>query len=281
MNCFGLACIHRFHSRPPSWFLGWCLVGKMQCGAKKPRLWTAMKMLNMQNSFWIFHLFPPTNPIRGADTQLGDDGDFHLFDRAMGNVMPCEWRIWNDVVTNSGRKWGHIRDLSLSRSENRSTRTKQTLCMTSSDYAYVSPIAYSFPRTRCWIPLLTSGTDRPQSTRQRHAMMLCALSFIDTRRRNDLTASVLWRDVTSCNNAMHIVSRSIAFRIHLDVNDVTSGRCRAPRVSRWIGNAKLQFFISEKRERGQEQFSWSDSWNGIGYTQVIDQSASGCIFPLY
>jgi hypothetical protein len=32
-----------------------------------------------------------TNPIRGADTQLGDDVDV---DRAMGNVMPCEWRIW-------------------------------------------------------------------------------------------------------------------------------------------------------------------------------------------
>jgi hypothetical protein len=28
-----------------------------------------------------------TNPTRGADTQLGDDGDV---DRAMGNVMPCE-----------------------------------------------------------------------------------------------------------------------------------------------------------------------------------------------
>jgi hypothetical protein len=46
-----------------------------------------------------------TNPIRGADTQLGDDGDA---DRAMGNVMPCEWRIWNDVVALSGRKWRHI-----------------------------------------------------------------------------------------------------------------------------------------------------------------------------
>jgi hypothetical protein len=46
-----------------------------------------------------------TNPIRGADTQLGDDGDVN---RAMGNVMPCEWRIWNDVVALSGRKWRHI-----------------------------------------------------------------------------------------------------------------------------------------------------------------------------
>jgi hypothetical protein len=25
-----------------------------------------------------------------------------------GNVMPCEWRIWNDVVALSGRKWRHI-----------------------------------------------------------------------------------------------------------------------------------------------------------------------------
>jgi hypothetical protein len=39
-----------------------------------------------------------TNPIRGADKQLGDDGDD---DRAMGNVMPCEWRIWNVVVAVS------------------------------------------------------------------------------------------------------------------------------------------------------------------------------------
>jgi hypothetical protein len=46
-----------------------------------------------------------TNPIRGADTQLGDDGDV---DRAMGNAMPCEWRIWNDGVVLSGRKWRHI-----------------------------------------------------------------------------------------------------------------------------------------------------------------------------
>jgi hypothetical protein len=37
--------------------------------------------------------------------------DFHLFDRAMGNIMPCEWRIWNDVVALhdiSWRKWCHI-----------------------------------------------------------------------------------------------------------------------------------------------------------------------------
>jgi hypothetical protein len=46
-----------------------------------------------------------TNQIRSADTQLGDDGDV---DSAMGNVMPCEWRIWNDVVDLSGRKWHHI-----------------------------------------------------------------------------------------------------------------------------------------------------------------------------
>jgi hypothetical protein len=26
----------------------------------------------------------------------------------MGNVMPCEWRIWNDVVARSGRRWRHI-----------------------------------------------------------------------------------------------------------------------------------------------------------------------------
>jgi hypothetical protein len=36
-----------------------------------------------------------TNPICGAD------GDV---DRAMGNVMPCERRIWNGVVALSGRK---------------------------------------------------------------------------------------------------------------------------------------------------------------------------------
>jgi hypothetical protein len=46
-----------------------------------------------------------TNLIHGGDTQLGDDGDV---DRAMGNVMPCEWRIWNDVVALSGRKSRHI-----------------------------------------------------------------------------------------------------------------------------------------------------------------------------
>jgi hypothetical protein len=48
-----------------------------------------------------------TNPIRGADTQL--DGD-----RAMGNVMPCEWRIWNDVLALSGCKWRHIHCFSQS-----------------------------------------------------------------------------------------------------------------------------------------------------------------------
>jgi hypothetical protein len=37
--------------------------------------------------------------------------DLHLFDRAMGNVMSCEWRIWNDVVALhdiSGCKWRRI-----------------------------------------------------------------------------------------------------------------------------------------------------------------------------
>jgi hypothetical protein len=52
-----------------------------------------------------------TNPICGADTQLGDDGDV---DRAMGNIMPCEWRIWTDVVALSGRKWRHIHCFSQS-----------------------------------------------------------------------------------------------------------------------------------------------------------------------
>jgi hypothetical protein len=51
------------------------------------------------------------NPIRGADTQLGDDGDVN---RAMGNVMPCEWRIWNDVLALSGHKWRHIHCFSSS-----------------------------------------------------------------------------------------------------------------------------------------------------------------------
>jgi hypothetical protein len=46
-----------------------------------------------------------TNPIRGADTQPGDDDDV---DRAMGNVMPSDWRIWNNVVALSGRRWRHI-----------------------------------------------------------------------------------------------------------------------------------------------------------------------------
>jgi hypothetical protein len=46
-----------------------------------------------------------TNPVRGADAQLGDDGDV---DRAMGNAMPCERRIRNDVEALSGRKWRHI-----------------------------------------------------------------------------------------------------------------------------------------------------------------------------
>jgi hypothetical protein len=116
-----------------------------------------------------------TNPIRGADTQLGDDGvveshanvNFqsfrknlpYFYDGNVGtfslnvkvlalnihnrsewtqsndfeikiptetysiklinmtiftlrqsnvNVMPCEWRIWNDVVALSGRKWRHM-----------------------------------------------------------------------------------------------------------------------------------------------------------------------------
>jgi hypothetical protein len=68
------------------------------------------------SQFWKFpglsldhgHVYSPewgTNPIRGADTQLGDNGDV---DRALGNVMPCEWRIWNVVVALSGRKWRHI-----------------------------------------------------------------------------------------------------------------------------------------------------------------------------
>jgi hypothetical protein len=55
----------------------------------------------------------PEELIRHAaliNTQLGDDS---AIDRAMGSV-PCEWRIWNDVVALSGRKRRHIHCLSPS-----------------------------------------------------------------------------------------------------------------------------------------------------------------------
>jgi hypothetical protein len=65
-------------------------------------------------------------------------------------MVSCDNRIRRQSLVD-------IRDLSLSRSENRSTRTKrQILCMMSSDYAHVSPIAYSTPENQALDPVVHS-----------------------------------------------------------------------------------------------------------------------------
>jgi hypothetical protein len=80
------------------------------------------------------------------------------------------------------------------------------------------------PRTRRWIPLLSSGTDRPhtQSTTRANAMTWCPLSFIYTRRRSDITASVLWRDIMQQCNAFCILKHCIPHTSRLQWRNVMS-----------------------------------------------------------
>jgi hypothetical protein len=67
------------------------------------------------------------------------------------------------------------RDLSLSK--NHSTRTKQIMCLMSSDYAHVSPIAYSSPENQALDPVAHIGNR--SSTVHTPANTLCLLSTHD------------------------------------------------------------------------------------------------------
>jgi hypothetical protein len=81
-------------------------------------------------------------------------------DKAKGLAQYKEkWLFWEtDSESLQSRSRNVVsRDISLSSSENRSTRTRQILCTTSSVYAQVSPIAYFSAKNQALDPIAHIG----------------------------------------------------------------------------------------------------------------------------
>jgi hypothetical protein len=74
--------------------------------------------INCSESEYGDNFEPPISPFSHMSAPIGRNTKYwpsgpiwnwmRLCKFAMGNVMPCEWRIWNDVVALSGRKWRQI-----------------------------------------------------------------------------------------------------------------------------------------------------------------------------